>query len=212
METVVYISRHSEGFMKYIDEYKSLDSFQTKNEKNPLSVNGEEKAKLLSECAELKNIDVIYSSHYVRTISTAKYIAYKNNLKLNIDSRFGEREFGINNFNELPSDFFEHQFKDWDYKIGDGESYSEVYNRMNDGLMEILNTWKSKRIVIVSHGTALTVMLKKWCELRENHDTRLIEIYFKDELVFDGNWKAPELFKLVFDENNELKTIININY
>lgn len=212
MDTVVYMSRHSEGLMKFIDEYKSSDTFQIKNEKNPLSVEGEEKAKKLSECSELTNIDVIYSSHYVRTIATAKYIANKNSLKLNIDSRLGEREFGINDFSELPQDFFEHQLKDWNYKINDGENLFEVYERMNESLTKILTNWKGKRIVIVSHGTSLSVMLSKWCDIRLNETSKLVEIYFNDELVFDGNWKAPELFKLVFDEGNNLKSIVNITY
>ena len=212
MDTIVYVSRHSEGLMKFIDKYDTRDSFQLKNEKNPLSVDGEEKAKKLSECEELQNIDVVYSSHYVRTISTAKYIADKNNLKLNVDSRFGEREFGINDFSELPSDFFEHQIKDWNYKIGNGESLLEVSERMNEALYDLLGLYKGKRIVVVSHGTSLSVMLAKWCDIKFNKVNKLVEIYFQDEVVFDGNWKAPELFKLVFDENNKFKSIVNINY
>ena len=50
-----------------------------------LSDNGEILAEELSDRAELKNIDVLYSSNYVRAISTAKYIAKKNNIKINID-------------------------------------------------------------------------------------------------------------------------------
>lgn len=50
-----------------------------------LSANGEIKAKELSELEELKNIDAIWSSNYVRAIATAKYIAEVNNLLINID-------------------------------------------------------------------------------------------------------------------------------
>lgn len=212
MDTIVYIARHSEGLMKFIGEYKSQDSFQIKNEKNPLSVNGEEKAKKLSECEELQNIDVVYSSHYVRTISTAKYIAHKNKLKLNIDYRFGEREFGINDFSDLPSDFFSHQIEDWDYKIDSGENLNEVRQRMNAALTDVLNLHNGKRVVIVSHGTSLSTMLSKWCDIIFNETSQLVEIYFKDKLVFDGNWKTPELFKLVFNEEGNLQDIKNIIY
>ena len=205
LETVVYISRHAEGLMKTIEQYNSKDSFQVKNEKNPLSVNGEEKARKLSECDELKDIDVIYSSHYVRTMATAKYIANKNNLKLNVDSRFGERVFGINDFSELPSDFFYRQLSDWNYKICNGESLLEVCKRMNEALEELLNLYKGKRVVIVSHGTSLSAMLAKWCDIKWNEANKLVEIYFKDKLVFDGNWNAPELFKLIFDNEFNLK-------
>lgn len=43
-----------------------------------------------------------------------------------------------------------------------------------------------------------------------NEETKLIEFYFNDKLVFDGNWNCPELFKLDFDENNNLINIKNV--
>ena len=66
---------------------ESSEISQIKNEQNPLSDNGEILAQELSNIAEFKNIDVLYSSNYVRAISTAKYIAEKNNIKINIDER-----------------------------------------------------------------------------------------------------------------------------
>ena len=63
MKTVVFITRHSESFRNFIDNYNVLEKEQVRNEKVCLSVNGEVKAKELSEYDELKNIDVIYSSH-----------------------------------------------------------------------------------------------------------------------------------------------------
>jgi len=43
-------------------------------------------------------------SHKIRTISTAKHFTKD---KINIDEAFGERKFGINNWEELPSKFGE---------------------------------------------------------------------------------------------------------
>lgn len=81
---------------------------------------------------------------------------------------------------------------------------------MNDALSEILNLNKGKVIAIVSHGTAISAMLKKWCDVKLNEETKFIEIFFYNKLVFDGNWKCPELFKLEFDDNNSLVNIENI--
>lgn len=200
--TTVYISRHSEPFRKLIGEYNVNEVEQIRNEKNPLSVNGEKYAKELSEREELQKVDVLYSSHYVRAMSTAKYIAERNNIKLNVDERLGERKFGVKNISDLPDDFFDEQFRNWDYKLPDGESVNQVIKRMNEVLKEIINNNKGKNIAIVSHGTALSSMLTTWCEVKLNEETKLIEIYFKGNLVFDGNWKAPELFKLEFDNDN----------
>ena len=59
--TVIYLIRHSEPLndKKYIS---SSDSLQIENEKNPLSVDGEEKAKKLSLIDEMQNIDLVISS------------------------------------------------------------------------------------------------------------------------------------------------------
>lgn len=207
--TKIYLLRHSQPFRKLLGEYNSSDVEQIRNEKNVLSVYGERLAREISEREELQNIDVIYSSHYVRAMCTAKYIAENNNIKLNVDERLGERKFGVNDIAELPSDFFEEQFRNWDYKLEKGESANEVSKRMNEVLLEIINNNKDKTIAIVSHGTAISAMLKTWCNVLLNEETKLIELYFNDKLVFDGNWNCPELFKLEFDNNN-LISISNI--
>ena len=95
MSTVLYLIRHSEGCSKsVIKNIQNSDSFQENNEKSILSVVGEEKARRLSELDELKNIDAVYSSNYVRCLSTAKYIAEANDIVINIDERLGERIIG----------------------------------------------------------------------------------------------------------------------
>lgn len=164
----------------------------------------------MSKKEELQNIDVIYSSHYVRAMSTAKYISENNQIKLNIDERLGERKFGVNDISELSTTYFENQFKDWNYKLENGESLNEVASRMNEVLFEIINNNKDKIIAVVSHGTAITTMIKTWCNVIFDEEKKLVEIYFKDKLVFDGNWNCPELFKLEFDDNNDLVSIKNI--
>lgn len=209
MITTVYISRHSQSFRDLLGEYNVNEIEQIRNEKNPLSVNGEKRAQVMSNIQELHDIDILYSSHYVRAMSTAKYIAENNNIKLNVDERLGERRFGIDRIEKLPKDFFEKQFKDWNYKLINGESLNEVKSRMLEVIFEIIDNDKGKKIMLLSHGTALTTMLSKWCDTRYNDESKLVEIYFKNKLVFPGNWQAPELFKLTFDER-ELIDIENI--
>ncbi len=90
-KTVIYLIRHSKQ-LKINSTYLSCENEQIKNEKIILSIEGEKKAQELSEKEELKNIDILYSSNYVRAIATAKYIADKNNISINIDERLGERK------------------------------------------------------------------------------------------------------------------------
>lgn len=90
MTTTIYLIRHS----KQLKDYGTIltnESHQEQNEKIILSVEGEAEAKNLSENKELEEISEIWSSSYVRAISTAKYIAERNSLKINIDISLNER-------------------------------------------------------------------------------------------------------------------------
>ena len=113
--TTIYFIRHSET-LKYINLNNS-DSLQLQNEKWILTKAGEEIANEKSRLEELQNFDIVFSSNYVRAIGTAKYFTSD---KINIDERFGERKFGINSWDELPTDFGERQFNNFNYKIGNG--------------------------------------------------------------------------------------------
>ena len=89
--TIIYLIRHSEQ----LREYSNIAVSQKENEKIILSIEGEKKAEKLSLNNELLDIYEIWSSSYSRAVGTAKYIAYKNNLKINIDNRLNERKLRI---------------------------------------------------------------------------------------------------------------------
>lgn len=203
MEKTIYLIRHSVP-MKNRNNINNSDNLQIWNEKNPLSVEGEEKAKEYFEREEFNNVDYIVSSKYVRTISTAKYLAEKNNLNININENFGERKHGISSWSELPEGFERRQLIDKEYKIGDGENQIEVASRMYKSLFDILNSTNYKKIVIVSHATAITFLLMKICDFNDDI------LSFKGNIVMDKDfsWNAPDGFKLVFDDNE----LINIRH
>ena len=79
--------------LKVNNEFNN-DNLQMQNEKSSLSIEGEQIAKDKLNNKEFANIDILFSSSYVRAIQTAKYIAEKNNLEINVISDFGERKFG----------------------------------------------------------------------------------------------------------------------
>lgn len=86
-KTIVYLIRHS----KQCRDCYNFGNIQSENEKIILSVEGEKEAEELSNNPELLNIDQLWSSSYSRAIGTAKYIAKKNNILINIDKRLNER-------------------------------------------------------------------------------------------------------------------------
>ena len=93
--TELYIMRHSEPFKVHKGIEDVNEDILFSNIKTPLSVEGEYLANNLSKRGEFKNLDLVYSSNYVRAISTAKYFAYRNNLKVNVTDKFGERIHGV---------------------------------------------------------------------------------------------------------------------
>lgn len=210
--TEVYLIRHSEKYRNF-NNIINDDSFQLFNEKIILSINGEMLANKLANMEEMSNIDVVFASNYVRSIGTAKYIAYRNKIDVNIDKNFGERIYGINSVDEIMDDFNVKQWNDIDYKLPNGESRRDVTNRMYNALIRVINDYKNKRIAIVSHGTAISFLLDKWCDVfvNYNNDNKMnTKIVFKNKIIFDNNISAPCVFKIVFDDNNII-SIENIN-
>ncbi len=204
--TTIYLIRHSKP-LEVNNDYTN-DNLQLQNEKKILSQEGENIAKEKFNSALFSNIDCIYSSNYVRAISTAKYIAEKNNLKINIVDNLGERKFGISSWNELPKDFERKQFLDENYKIGNGESQKEVRDRIYFEIIKILNKNKDKTIAIVSHATAISYLFKLLGNIEIKNDNLIYK--FQNKTIFEGNFNYCETFKLTFNAKNELLEIENI--
>ena len=209
--TVVYLIRHSVRLNndEMIDTYKTSQTDLIKAEKNILSVEGEKRAEILSNKDELQNIDVVYTSNCVRTLQTAKYLLYKQNLKANIDERLDERRIGIRNDTEVPN-HFTLQYLDENYKTVGGESQKDVRERITEVFNEIIEKNKGKRIAIFSHGFAICFFLLKWCKLINISENRTIEMEFNGKTVCNKKINSPDVFKLVLNDDNEVISIENI--
>lgn len=213
--TTIYLIRHSVRLSNsLIESYNSTDSKLTKTEKIILSIEGEERAKILSKEKELQNIDKIYASKCVRTLQTAKYMMNAQNLKVNIDERLDERRVGIPNDEEFP-DWQERQFIDENFKTEGGESQKIVRERMLEKINEILDEDKDKRIAVFTHGNAMLFLLLKWCKFEsiELNNTKhaVINISYKGKMLIDKKLNSPDVFKLTFD-GKKLKNIEHIEF
>lgn len=206
MNTIVYLIRHADT----IDEKgirKTKETSQIINEKEILSIKGEEDSKRLSKNVELKNIDAIWCSSYVRAKQTAKYIAEENNLQINLDDRLNERKLG--NLEEIAIFMKDKKTRDPSqeqllypkFKTSDGESAEDTNKRMTEFLKECLNENKDKKIAIVSHGGSIKFLLLNWCKVNEN-----MKLEYKDNEL---NVTSPSLLKLTF-KDEELMNIEQI--
>ena len=163
---IIYLIRHAETTDENGIRNTNEDS-QMINEKEILSVYGEEQSKRLSENVELNNIDVIWSSSYTRAKATAKYIANNNNLPINLDSNLNERKLG--NLKELGKfmkdkktrDPSQEQLLDRKFKTSDGESAEDTRERMTGFFDKILKEFEGKKIAIVSHRRFNKIFLIK---------------------------------------------------
>ena len=197
-DTIIYLIRHAETTQENEIRNTNEDSKMI-NEKEILSVQGEEQSKKLSEYTELNNIDIIWSSSYTRAKATAKYIANNNKLPINIDSNLNERKLG--NLKELGEfmkdkktrDPSQEQLLDRKFKTSDGESAEDTRERMTKFFDRILKEYKGKKIAVVSHGGSIKFFLLNWCKV--NQDVRLVY----NNTILDIT--SPCLLKMTFKEN-----------
>lgn len=200
-ETIIYLIRHAET----VEEKgirNTCEDFQMINEKEILSIQGEEQSKRLSNNIELQNLDVIWSSNYTRAKATAKYIAYKNKLQYNLDKRLCERKLG--NLEDLARFMIDKETRDPsreqlafpEFKTRDGESANETNKRMNEFINEILEKYEGKKVAIISHGGSIKFFLLSYCKVNRNLNLE----YKKNELDIS----SPCLLKMIFRQNELL--------
>ena len=136
---------------------------------------------------KLSLIDIIYN------------LALNKAMKIII---FGANELGL----MIATEFYTNNditvIDDENYKIEDGESQKKVRERVYKALMDVIDEYKDKRIVIVSHGSAILWLLKQWCDI----DLKNKCIIFNDKQILYDNIFNCTTFKLEFDD----KKLVNI--
>ena len=114
--------------------------------------------KLVTEFLMDKRIDVIVSSPYKRAIDTVKDFADRVGAGIEIIDDFRERKIDSIWIDDFIA-FSKAQWRDFHYKLSDGECLSEVQTRNIRALNELLNRYQGRNIVIGGHGTALSTII-----------------------------------------------------
>ena len=205
MEKKVYLIRHSEQLKIKNEDEKNE---QIKNEKIILSVEGEKKAEKLSKISQLQNIEQLWSSNYVRAISTAKYISKENNIEINISSKLNERKLGdLETLKKMAKNkknsYTTEQLLNRKLKNKDGESCEEVSKRMKEKIPERVKNGP-ENIAIVSHGAAIKFYLSNFCRIDEN-----INFIYNEKIIIKKIINSPDIIELTFS-NNSLRNIEHI--
>ena len=145
--TNVYFVRHAEP------NYDNHDDLLRE-----LTPKGMADRTLVTEFLADKEIHVVLSSPYKRSVDTVKDFADHRGLPIELIDNFRERKIDsewIEDFNA----FARQQWTDFTYKRSDGESLQEVQDRNIEALNQALIKYNGQNIVVGSHGTALSTII-----------------------------------------------------
>lgn len=151
---------------------------------------GHIQAKLLAEKLKDVDIDVLYSSSLKRTLQTAQYISEAKQLPIIRTDKLKEINGGDweeRTWDELPK-LWPKEYETWEtsqhiHQMPNGESMSELQDRVSKEIEKIISQNHGKNICIVTHGTAIKTLIcyfKKLnlCEMRNIiwHDNTSVTI------------------------------------
>ncbi len=120
----------------------------------------EGKERVAREAQEYKNFDLIFSSPFRRTQETASLFAETSGCNIIVDDRLVDVDLGDLDLQsyEISSAFTkEHAGNDYEYP--NGESFSQVLERLLDFLNDVDSRYQKKKILIVSHGFPCEALL-----------------------------------------------------
>ena len=182
--------------------YESDIVLEEKRTSRPLSIEGEELAKRISEIISAQNI---YSSNYASALATAKYIANKNNTIIKIDKRLNDSKIGVLGRHNIKMLRYM-QEKNFDYKFDGGESLNDTSNRMNSIFKSIIKDVDDD-VVIVTHKRAILALLLKHCEQGLNLDERLI-LSYNNKVILDDTENDCDIIKIEIED----KKVKNVDF
>jgi broad specificity phosphatase PhoE len=163
----------------------------------PLTAHGRGQAAAAAAFIEAnhKPVQNIYASPLDRAHHTAEAIAERLGLTPEIDPGLAEYDLGAwegMSFNELWSEkkLFDNMRADPDYRPHGGESPKQVGDRLADSLRRIADRHPGERVVVVSHGGALSIAFGLLLDNDYGSWTRVMNNCAITELALDPQ---PEL-------------------
>jgi len=190
--TTVYLIRHAEA------EGNVTETFQGRTDCN-VTEKGHNQLKSLAERFKEIPIEAVYASPLIRTMETANAVNFYHNFEITKVDGIMEINGGVfegQYWKEIPT-LFPQAYDLWTnkhyaFEVQNGESMSEVYDRMKKSITQIVSDNKGKTIAIVSHGCAIRNFLcyanklpfeeldsVEWCD-----NTGICKFEFDDEELF----------------------------
>jgi probable phosphoglycerate mutase len=157
--TELYLTRHGETEWNV---QKRAQGFQD----SPLTPRGLEQARLLSERLGSVRFDAIFTSPLPRAYRTAQIIAGRHGRLLHSDDRIREIYLGEwegMTFREISALYPQENQYFWSapdlYIPISGESFDDLRRRIESFIRDILKSYPSGRVLVVSHAVAVMTMI-----------------------------------------------------
>ncbi len=179
---------------------------------SPLTENGIQQAKSVG--AGLVDIPFVaaYASDSQRVLDTAKFALGTRNIQLAKDIRLKEMNFGMFEAMLQADIIAEHgdildrlfTFKDVESKVQDGESFTELLNRTNAAVADIIAAHKDTggNIAVFSHGVTIGFLMKSLLNSEgfPHHDNCCVSVI----LVKDGQIMVEKVADASFRDSGKL--------
>ena len=186
---------------------------------SPLTDNGIMQAKAVG--AGLADIPFVaaYASDSQRVLDTAKYALGSRSIQLITDARLKEMNFGM--FEAmLQTDIMEQHgdimkrlfsFSDIESKVQDGESFTELLNRTNAAVADIIAAHKETggNIAVFSHGVTIGYLMKSLLNSEgfPHHDNCCVSVI----LVKEDQIMVEKVADASFRDSGKLSLSIEMN-
>ena len=210
MVTTIYLVRHAEAM-------GNIERFFQGHTDCEVSPKGKLQLDQLKERFKDINFDVIFSSPLKRAVETAEAVNFYHNHEIQLDNGLKEINGGVFEGvdwtllpEKYPVEYDLWQHKPHEFKIKDGESMQEVYNRITLTVTKLAARNRGKTIVIVSHGCAIKNFLcyANEISLCEINTLEWAENTSVCKIEFDCNLKPTVVFQNDASHlDNELMTL-----
>ena len=152
--------------------------------------------------------DVFVSSPYKRSYDTIEPAAKEHGMSIHEDERLHERISGPGGWGY---ENLKKRWADFDHHEQEGESLAQVQERNMAAVMDMLHEHEGKKVVVGTHGTALSTILNNYDPTFDCDDfTRLIDFMpYVIRLDFDGDKYLGKEELLMLDKDLYRESMMN---
>ncbi len=150
METTLFFVRHARPDVSVRDEAT-----------RPLTPDGAEAAERVADFFAGAGISAVWSSPYLRAVDTVRPLALRQGLTVRTDEGFRERKVENGWIDDFRA-FSRKQWSDFTFKLDGGECLREVQQRNLAAIGRVLAAHPGERVLIGSHGTALSTIVNHY--------------------------------------------------